>query len=76
MTESILNAKFIPIQKPVKGIEAITSGNKIKVDHYLTRGIYEFNDYMDFNIMCRFLYNFENSEVIKIINEGLWYIKE
>lgn len=72
----LINGTFIPVQKPVKGIKAITSGKKIKVDHYITRGIYEFNDYMDFNIMCRYLYNFENSEVTKIINEGLWYVKE
>jgi hypothetical protein len=73
---SNINANFIPISKPVRFDEAISSGKRLKVDHYLIRDIPEFRFYMDFNVMCRLLYQIDNINVTRIITEGKWYIEE
>lgn len=76
-TQNLINAKFIPIkEKIVKFDEAISSGKQIKVEHYLLRKNMEFKNYMDFNVMCRLLYNLDNIDLTEIINKGTWSIKE
>lgn len=73
VTSEIINAKFIPVQKPVGFMEAIISENRIKVviDNW------EFSDvYMKPSEMLTRLGNVCDKWRIRIIKYGKWYIEE
>lgn len=86
--ETWINAKFIPIQKPVSFMEAVQSKNKIKVDIYGCRIINagnveievvkrKLNNYMDLNDIFDIIdNNFFSEDIREIITNGKWYIEE
>ena len=83
ITESILNAKFIPIQKPVSFMEAVSSEkNMIKVDiediicglsENMKEQLREYNT-IGATLYCLSNY-FTNESLVKIFQEGKWYIE-
>lgn len=82
INDSIINAKFIPIQKSVSFMEAIADDkNMIKVildcNAFFSSDIEYFNNYMTINTLFKMLSErFKSHGILKAINEGKWYIKQ
>lgn len=88
ITDSILNAKFIPIQNPVNFMEAVEAGltgKYIRVDiTHLGIDIYKHDEYVlnpSYNIeyfSIKNIFNMlSNTKYTKeIINDGKWYVKQ
>lgn len=79
--ESILSAKFIPIQKPVSFMEAVESGKKVKVDYsdIDTDDNHTFSceDYRNLASLIFDIVNKNGSRAFKeIILNGKWYIED
>lgn len=80
-TETWINAKFIPIQKPVSFMEAVKSGKKVKVDYsdIDTDDNHAFSceDYRDLASLIFDIVNKNGSKAFKeIILNGKWYIED
>ncbi|NFG58161.1 hypothetical protein FC778_05325 [Clostridium botulinum] len=77
INDSILNAKFIPIQQPVSFMEATEKGNKIKVQHELLESCEMYTHYFYLrDLMYNLSNDFDNNDLKKIFKEGKWYIEE
>lgn len=82
ITTTLLNAKFIPIQKPVSFIEAISDDkNRVKIildsDDFFSSDAECFNDYMTIKQLFKKLSErFNNYGILKAINKGKWYVKQ
>lgn len=82
LTSKNLNAKFIPIPKPVSFMEAVKSGKYIRVDltgieGYGEKTIKELNTYMSLDEIFELLGNeFYGGYIKEIIEKGKWYIED
>ncbi|NFI57000.1 hypothetical protein FDA48_11710 [Clostridium botulinum] len=71
---AFINAKFIPIQKPVSFMEAINSGKRIKCMH---SRFSKSDIYMSIIKMFEMMSNSTCRDFIPtLINEGKWYVEE
>ena len=67
----LVDAKFIPVQKPVSFMEAVESGKEIKVNSSeLVTG------YLDLHEMMEQLSVRTTKAIKEILKNGLWYIEE
>ncbi|MBN1074660.1 hypothetical protein DVV91_09935 [Clostridium botulinum] len=77
-----LNAKFIPIQKPVSFMEAIADAkNMVKVildkQYYTEPNVKLFGEYMSISeMLIKLGKNLTCFGISKAINKGKWYIKQ
>lgn len=78
----LINAKFIPIQKPVSFMEAVKSDKYIRVDltgigGYSGHTIEKLNSYMPLDEMFAYLgREFYTNTIKEIIEKGKWYIED
>lgn len=78
-----INAKFIPLQKPVSFMEAVKSNKRICVDYqpianWLNRVIYEkYKNFMSLTgLFYEFASDFSREHQTEIIVNGKWYIED
>jgi hypothetical protein len=83
ITESILNAKFIQIQKPVTFQEVIDKDCILcRVEHEHMNGWLSLNslekakEYLEFNQLMELLSELPSDELKVVLKYGRWYIKE
>ena len=77
----VIQAKFIPLPKPVSFTEAVTSGSRIRVDISSLEGFDEMdidslNEYHYLNELFDTLGSFMNCTIREIIEKGKWYIED
>ena len=80
----IINAKFIPISKPVSFMEAVKSEKLIKVEHELIRDKNFTSDELEElkecqnidNVMYILSGNLNSKQLRRVILNGKWYIED
>lgn len=73
--ESILSAKFIPIQKPVSFMEAVTSGKNISYRH--EEAIFSEGNFGDiYDVLETLIECNSKDSIIKILSSECWYIED